>query len=453
MPVDAFLPLIAETRALTDRFADAGKALYLVGGIVRDAISGRIRSELDIDLTTDATPDEIESIIRAARPRAVWTQGKRFGTIGATFASASGDGVRAYEITTHRSEVYREDSRKPAVRFATAVEEDLARRDFTVNAMAIALVGPPERRTGPGALIDPFGGVDDLARRRLRTPLSPEVSFNDDPLRMLRAARFIAAFELVPDAALVEAVTTLRDRLAIVSAERIGGELDKLLLVDAPALGLQFLVDTGLAEVFLPELDRLAAREPGHDQEDLVRRTIAAVAAMRSDRVLRLAALMTAIPGSPEDRMRALKYSNEDIHDVVRLVTLRRRLTASVMWSDGDVRRLVRDAGALLGRLTELARGDVGPYDETYARIPSSHMDELESRIDALRQGEDLDAIEPDLDGTAVMAHLGVRPGREVGEALDMLLEHRLEHGPLGAAHARDVLDRWWAERSGTVVT
>ena len=355
MPVDVFLPLIEETRDLTDRFAEAGKTLYLVGGIVRDAISGRVRSELDIDLTTDATPDEIESIIRAARPRAVWTQGKRFGTIGATFASAAGDGARAYEITTHRSEVYREDSRKPAVRFATAVEEDLARRDFTVNAMAIVLVGPTERATVPGALIDPFGGAADLAGHRLRTPLRPEVSFSDDPLRMLRAARFIAAFELVPDAELVEAVTKLRGRLVIVSAERIRGELDKLLLVGSPARGLQFLFDSGLAGVFLPELNGLAALEPGDDREDFVSRTIAAVATMRGDRVLRLAALMANLPASPEDRMRALKYSNEDVHDVVELVKLLRRLTdqrptASGTWSDGDVRRLVRDAGPLLGR-------------------------------------------------------------------------------------------------------
>ena len=444
---------MAETRALTDRFADASKALYLVGGIVRDAISGCIRSELDIDLTTDATPDEIESIIRAAHPRAVWTQGKRFGTIGATFASASGDGVRAYEITTHRSEIYREDSRKPSVRFATAVEEDLARRDFTVNAMAIVLVGPTDGATGPGTLIDPFGGADDLAGQRLRTPLSPDVSFSDDPLRMLRAARFIAAFELVPDVALVDAVTRLRGRMAIVSAERIRGELDKLLLVEAPARGLRFLVDTGLAGVFLPELDLIAAGEPGDHQEASVRRTIAAVAAVRSDHALRLAALMTVMPGSPEYRLRALKYSNEDLHDVVELVMLHRRLRDSVMGSDGEVRRLVRDAGPLLGRLIELARADAGPSDETYARISSSQMDELESRIDALRQSEDLHAIEPDLDGTAVMAHLGVRPGRDVGDALDMLLEQRLEHGPLGTARARDLLDRWWAERSGKLMT
>ena len=442
---------MAETRALTDRFADAGKALYLVGGIVRDAISGCIRSELDIDLTTDATPDEIESIIRAAHPRAVWTQGKRFGTIGATFAS--GDGVRAYEITTHRSEIYRADSRKPSVRFATAVEEDLARRDFTVNAMAIVLVGPADGANGPGALIDPFGGADDLAGQRLRTPLSPDVSFSDDPLRMQRAARLIAAFELVPDVALVDAVTRLRGRMAIVSAERIRGELDKLLLVESPARGLQFLVDTGLAGVFLPELDLVAAGEQGDHQEESVRRTIAAVAAVRSDHVLRLAALMTVMPGSPEHRLRALKYSNEDLHNVIGLVMLHRRLRDSVMGSDGEVRRLVRDAGPLLGRLIELARADAGSYDETYARIPSIQVDELESRIDALRQGEDLDAIEPDLDGTAVMAHLGVRPGRDVGEALDMLLEHRLEHGPVGAAGARELLDRWWAERSANVVT
>ena len=473
MPDDAFLPLLAETRALADRFTAAGKRLYLVGGIVRDTLLGRIRDELDIDLTTDATPDEIEAIVRSASPSAVWTQGKRFGTIGAHFRAASGDGVRAYEITTHRADSYAVDSRKPEVRFSTTVEEDLARRDFSVNAMAVAVtLGLRESDDVIGDLIDPFRGARDLADKRLRTPLSAEVSFSDDPLRMLRAARFIAGFGLRPVSEITDAVAAMRGRLSIVSAERIRDELDKLLIVDDPSPGLWFLVGTGLADEFLPELPALALeQDPLHRHKDVLKHTIAVVARTRPERVLRLAALMHDIAKprtrkvGPDgvsfhlhdvvgarmtrDRMRALKYSNEDVDDVSKLVALHLRVhTYAMGWSDAAVRRYVRDAGLLLPVLNELTRCDTTTRDERYAHELSLQMDELESRIAALREREDLGSIQPDLDGNEVMAHLGLGPGRDVGEALAMLLDARLEHGPLGKVRAAEVLDAWWATRS-----
>ena len=233
---DRFQPLIDETMPLAERFRAAGRRLYLVGGVVRDTILGRGRSD-DVDFTTDATPEETLEIVRNAGAQAIWTQGQRFGTIGAQFRD------RKYEITTHRGESYSDDSRNPEVAFSNDIEADLSRRDFTVNAMALAI---PDLR-----LIDPFNGAADLFEKRLRTPLDPEVSFRDDPLRMLRAARFIAGFELVPDVELVDAVKRLRSRLEIVSVERIRDELDKLMVVPTPASGLWFLVDTGLAEEFL----------------------------------------------------------------------------------------------------------------------------------------------------------------------------------------------------------
>lgn len=472
MPDDAFLPLFAETRALADRFTAAGKRLYLVGGIVRDTLLGRIRAELDIDLTTDATPDEIETIVRSASPSAVWTQGKRFGTIGAHFRAASGDGVRAYEITTHRADSYATGSRKPEVRFATVVVEDLARRDFSINAMAVAVTLGSRESGGVGDLIDPFGGARDLADKRLCTPLSAEVSFSDDPLRMLRAARFIAGFGLSAVPEITDAVASMRGRLSIVSAERIRDELDKLLIVDDPSPGLWFLVGTGLAGEFLPELPALALeQDPLHRHKDVLRHTIAVVAKTRPERVLRLAALMHDIAKprtrkvGPDgvsfhlhdvigahmtrDRMRALKYSNEDIDDVSTLVALHLRVhTYAMGWSDAAVRRYVRDSGPLLPLLNELTRCDTTTRDERYAHELSQQMDELESRIAAMREREDLGSIQPDLDGNEIMAHLGLGPGRDVGAALAMLLDARLEHGPLGKVHATEVLDAWWATRS-----
>jgi poly(A) polymerase len=455
-PPERLQPLLEQTRPLADRFVAAGHRLYLVGGVVRDAILDRPLA--DLDFTTDALPDDIEALVSGWADY-LWLQGKRFGTIG-----ASKDGQRL-EITTHRAEAYTPDSRKPDVRFASAVEDDLSRRDFTVNAMALSLPDPE--------LLDPFGGLADLTDRRLRTPLSPEESFTDDPLRMLRAARFITGYDLVPDPELVDAVRALRGRLEIVSAERIRDELDKLLVQDTPGKGLWFLVETGLAEEFLPELPALALeQDPIQRHKDVLAHTIAVVEKVRPDRLLRLAALLHDV-GKPKtrsfgpggvsfhhhevvgarmarERMQALRYPTADIETVTTLVELHLRFhTYRLGWSDRAVRRYVRDAGPLLADLNELVRCDCTTRNRAKAQELSSRMDELEAWIAELREQEELDAIRPDLDGRQVMEHLGVGPGRDVGEALAFLLELRLDEGPLGEDEAYRRLDQWWAARVG----
>jgi poly(A) polymerase len=455
---DRLQPLLAETSELAARFQRAGFRLYLVGGVVRDAVLGRLDEQgKDLDFTTDARPDDIEAVV-AGWADALWLQGKRFGTIGLLK-----DG-RRLEITTHRAEAYHLDSRKPDVEFADAIEADLSRRDFTVNAMALAL---PELR-----LVDPFNGIDDLAAHRLRTPLSPEVSFSDDPLRMLRAGRFIAGYQLLPDRELVNAVVQLRGRLEIVSDERIRDELDKLLVTEDPSDGLWFLVNTGLAEEFLPELPALAVeQDPIHRHKDVLAHTVAVVAKCRPDRILRLAALFHDV-GKPKtrsfgpgglvsfhhhevvgarmtrDRMRALHYPTEDIEQVSRLVELHLRFhTYKMGWTDSAVRRYIRDAGPLLDRLNELTRCDCTTRNVAKARALSRRMDDLVERIADLEQREELAALRPDLDGNEVMARLGLKPSRAVGEALDFLLELRLDEGPLSKEEAGRRLDEWWAAR------
>ena len=450
--------LVAETEDIAGRFAAAGWHLYLVGGVVRDAVVGRMDPDRDLDFTTDARPDDIERIV-SGWADAVWTQGKRFGTIGLD------KGGRRMEITTHRAEAYHPDSRKPDVVFADAVEADLSRRDFTVNSMALSL---PEVR-----LIDPFDGIGDLAANRLRTPLPPEESFTDDPLRMLRAARFIAGYGLTPDRALVDAVTGLRTRLAIVSDERIRDELDKLIVVDRPGKGLWFTVTTRLAEEFLPELPAMALeQDPLHRHKDVLAHTIAVVEKTPADdRLLRLAALFHDV-GKPKtrsfgpggavsfhhhemvgarmtrDRMRALRYPTADVETVTRLVELHLRFhTYEMGWTDSAVRRYVRDAGPLLDRLNKLTRSDCTTRNAAKARALKLRMDELERRIAELEQQEELAAIRPDLDGNEVMAELGLKPGPEVGRALDFLLEVRLEDGPLDKSEAAERLHSWWADQ------
>ncbi len=462
---ERLLPLVEETSELAERFASAGKRLYLVGGVVRDAVLGRLHDDGDLDFTTDARPDQIEGIVDGWAA-AVWTQGKRFGTIGITAPTPSGVG-RKMEITTHRAEAYQPDSRKPDVVFADAIEADLSRRDFTVNAMALSL---PDL-----ALIDPFDGVSDLGAGRLRTPLEPAESFNDDPLRMLRAARFLAGYGLTPDAELIAAVVALRDRLEIVSDERIRDELDKLMVVTAPGAGLWFLVQTGLAEEFLPELPGLALeQDPIHRHKDVLAHTIAVVEKTSPERILRLAALFHDV-GKPKtrsfgakgqvsfhhhevvgarmtrDRLRALKYPTADVETVTRLVELHLRFhTYQMGWTDAAVRRYVRDAGPDLGRLNELTRCDCTTRNAAKARSLARRMDELEARITELQAHEELAAIRPDLDGNAVMARLGLRPGRDVGDALGFLLELRLEEGPLGPEEAGRRLDAWWQDRQSS---
>ena len=459
-----FQPLLDETRPLAERFRAAGYSLSLVGGIVRDTLLGRNRTDLDIDCTTDAPPDDIERIMRAHGPTALWTVGKKFGTIGATYRV--GDIERPFEITTYRAEAYNEDSRKPEVEFSTRIDEDLARRDFTVNAMALGVLELE--------LIDPFGGAVDLVAKRLRTPLGPEISFSDDPLRMLRAARFIAGFGLAPDEDLVAAVKALRSRMSIVSAERIRGELDKLLVTDDPSSGLWFLVSTGLADEFLPELPAMALeQDPIHRHKDVLAHTIAVVAKTKPDRIVRMAALLHDI-AKPKtrsigpngvsfhhhdvvgarmtrDRLRALKYSNEDVDAISKLVGLHLRFhTYSMGWTDSAVRRYVRDAGDLLEPLNELTRCDCTTRNPKKAERLAKRMDDLELRIEELRAEEELDSLRPDLDGVAIMARLGIGPGRDVGQALGMLMEARLEEGPLGPDEAGRRLDEWWAARSSS---
>lgn len=456
-------PVVEETAPLAERFEGAGKRLYLVGGAVRDAIVGRPGGEgaadMDVDFTTDALPDEIEAIVRPVAG-AVWTQGKRFGTIGCTV------GGRRYEITTHRAEAYDPSSRKPEVAFGDDVEEDLSRRDFTVNAMALRLPALE--------LVDPFDGLGDLAAGRLRTPLEPATSFTDDPLRMLRAARFVAGYGLEPEPALLEAIRQLASRLRIVSPERIRDELDKLLVLPDPEAGLWLVVRTGLADQFLPELTALGLeQDPIHRHKDVLAHTIAVVGKTRPDRVLRLAALFHDV-GKPRTRafgpegvsfhhhdvvgarmararMHELRYANDDIEQVSRLVELHLRFhTYQMGWTDAALRRYARDAGELLDRLNELTRADCTTRNQAKAKALDRRMDELESRLAELREREAIEAIRPELDGSAVMEILGIGPGPVVGRALTFLLEIRLDEGFVGPDEARRRLLGWWqAEGAG----
>ncbi|MFP3906077.1 MAG: CCA tRNA nucleotidyltransferase [Acidimicrobiales bacterium] len=451
-------PVLDESRPVAERFAAAGKRIYLVGGIVRDLLLGKELREPDFDFTTDARPDETKQLLDGFA-EAVWDQGERFGTIGAKV------GGRTFEITTHRADAYRPDSRKPQVEFSDAIEADLSRRDFTVNAMALSLPEPE--------LVDPYGGANDLAQARLRTPSGPQISFSDDPLRMMRAARFIAGYGLTPEEGLVEAVVSMRDRLEIVAAERIRDELDKLLVVDDPSAGLWFLVDTGLADLFLPELSAMRLeQDPIHRHKDVLAHSIAVTAKTRPERIVRLAALLHDI-GKPRTRsigehgvsfhhhevvgarmarkrMAALRYSNGDIDAVARLIELHLRFhTYKMGWTDSAVRRYVRDAGPELDRLIELTRCDCTTRNERKAKTLAARMDELEARIAELQEQEELASIRPDLDGRQVMDQLGIGPGPDVGEAMNFLLDLRLEEGALGEDEARRRLDEWWAQRTG----
>ncbi len=464
---ERFAPVLAELQPLADRFAAAGHRLYIVGGMVRDLLLDRFTGG-DFDLTTGARPDEIKRLLKGWAD-AVWNQGEKFGTIGAR------KGERTYEITTHRGESYTPESRKPEVTFSDDIEMDLSRRDFTVNAMALEIT------SASPTLVDPFGGAADLLTKTLRTPLSPEISFSDDPLRMMRAARFIAGYQLVPDAALVDAVRQMHGRIEIVSGERIRDEFDKLITLEHPSTGLWFLVDTGLADEFLPELSGLRLeQDPIHRHKDVLTHTIAVVENVRRDahpsfdfRRTRLAAFFHDI-GKPKtrsyrkgkgvsfhhhevvgarmtrDRMQALRYSNEDVEQVTKLVELHLRFhTYKMGWTDAAVRRYVRDAGELLAELNVLTRCDCTTRDERKAVMLSKRMDDLEVRIAELAEQEAIDKIRPELNGNEVITHLGIAPGPVVGKAMDFLLELRLEDGVLGRDEVLRRLDAWWASEQG----
>ena len=450
-------PALDAVEPLARRFSAAGHRLYLVGGIVRDLLANRpVEEHNDLDLTTDATPDRIKALVEP-EASALWTQGERFGTIGCTI------GGQDFEITTHRAEAYSPESRKPEVRFSTEIDADLSRRDFTINAMAL------EVTSGAPTLIDPFDGLADLQAQVLRTPIAPQESFSDDPLRMMRAARFIASFELEPVPELVDAVQAMAERLEIVSPERIRDELCKLVVVPDPSSGLWFLHDAGLAAHFLPELPAMRLeQDPIHRHKDVLAHTIAVVRRSPPDLTVRLAALFhdVAKPKTrsigpngvsfhhhevvgarmTRERMRALRFSNELVQDVSQLVYLHLRMhTYQMGWTDSAVRRFVRDAGHLLDELLALTRADCTTRNKRKAEALARRIDELEARIEELREQEELSAIRPDLDGRAVMEHLGVPPGPVIGRALAHLLELRLEHGPMDTEDAYRALDEWWA--------
>ena len=447
---------------LAKRFRVAGHELYLVGGSVRDALLER--EHWDYDFATDAKPDEVLQLV-AGWHEGKWLQGVEFGTVG-----VAKQGHRL-EITTFREERYAEGSRKPEVTPLPTIEADLARRDFTINAMAVRL---PER-----TFIDPFGGVADLARKLLRTPGNPSDSFSDDPLRMLRAARFVALLDVEPDPTVVRSMTEMRERLPIVSAERIRDELTKILNTNQPSKGLDLATQTGLCDLFLPELPALQLeQDPVHRHKDVYRHTLAVVDKIVAseppgtgpDTALRMAALLHDI-GKPatrrigpegvsfhhhevvgaqmaRKRLQTLRFPSDFVDEVSELIALHLRFhTFRSGWSDSAVRRYVRDAGPLLDRLNRLVRSDSTTRNKMRARELSVAMDTLEERIARLAAEEDLKRIRPPIDGHEVMSHLGVGPGPVIGEALDHLLEIRLERGEYSKDEAFAMLDDWAGAR------
>jgi poly(A) polymerase len=459
--------LSSVTDPLAERFASAGHQLYLVGGPVRDALLGRPTA--DLDFTTDARPETILELVKKFGP--TWTTGFAFGTVGVQV------GEDRCEITTFRSDSYAADSRKPAVAFGDSIEADLARRDFTVNAMAVAL---PIDAARP--IVDPFNGFDDLAAALLRTPIAATESFNDDPLRMLRAARFASQLGFTVDDAALTAINTMADRLGIVSPERIREELSKLILGADPRRGLAIMVDSGLAEFVLPEVGRLRETVDEHRRhKDVYVHTLTvleqaiALEPDGPDLVLRLAALLHDI-GKPKtksvepggkvsfhhhevvgaamtrSRLTALRYPKDVIEDVSRLVELHLRFHgySGGAWTDAAVRRYVRDAGPLLDRLHRLTRSDCTTRNARKAAALASAYDSLERRIAELSEQEDLDRIRPDLDGNQIMAELGIGAGPTVGKAYQHLLKLRLEHGPMAYDEAVAALREWAAAEGVT---
>ena len=452
--------------SLAAAFKEAGFKLALVGGPVRDAILGRLGN--DLDFTTNARPEATKKILNSWAED-VWDIGIEFGTI----AGKRGD--TTVEITTYRSDKYDLDSRKPEVEFGENIEGDLSRRDFTVNAMALELTGAkPE-------FIDVFNGLADLSAKVLRTPVTPEQSFSDDPLRMMRAARFAAQlnFEVADDA--LKAMHQMAERINIISAERVRDEFVKLLMANNPRKGIAILVATGLADLVLPEIPKLQLEiDEHHHHKDVYEHSLTVLeqAIAHEERlggknlVIRLAALLhdigkpktrALIPGGgvsfhhhevvgarlAKDRLKKLRFSNEIIDDVETLISLHLRFHGygDGEWTDSAVRRYVRDAGELLTHLHVLTRADCTTRNQKKAERLARTYDELEARIDRLAAAEELAAIRPDLDGAEVMELLKLKPSREVGLALDFLLELRLEHGPLGKERATTELLNWWKSR------
>lgn len=468
----AALRQISETppvATLAAAFAEAGFEFAIVGGPVRDAMLGRLVT--DLDFTTSARPDETRAILEGLTKN-IWDVGRDFGTIAAKL-----DG-ETIEITTYRAETYRDDSRKPDVAFGDTIEGDLVRRDFTINALALML---PEMR-----LVDVAGGVEDLIAGRIRTPSSPEVSFTDDPLRMLRAARFSSqlGFEVDPDTQ--EAMVRYADRLDIISAERIRDELIKLLQANDPIPGIRLLVDTGLAERFLPELVALVTTQDDHGRHKdvyehsltVLRQAIELELERRpddvteADIVLRLASLLHDIGKPPtrrferggvtfhhhdvvgaklaKKRLRELRFDNDTVKRVARLVELHLRFFgySDQQWTDSAVRRYVRDAGTELEQLHILTRADVTTRNRRKAERLEHAYDDIEQRIVELSEAEELASVRPELDGEQIMELLDIGPGPLVGKAYKYLLEVRLDEGPIGAEVAEARLRAWFKEQN-----
>ena len=456
--------LFDEVPALDDLgglFEAAGHELALVGGPVRDALLGRPGN--DWDFATSATPEQVETLV-SSWADALWDMGREFGTIGLHKGNAQ------FEITTYRSDTYDLESRKPDVKFGDSLEGDLSRRDFAVNAMAIRIRGRE--------FVDPFGGLSDLTATLLRTPVTAEQSFGDDPLRMMRAARFAAQLDFHAADDVVEAMTQMADRISIVSAERIRDEFNKLLMSTQPSVGLRLLVSTGLAERVIPELPALILeRDEHHRHKDVYEHSLTVLEQAMAlehrlgdgpDLVMRLSALLHDI-GKPKTRrfqpgglvtfhhhdvvgakmvrkrLRTMRYSNEEIDQVATLVELHLRFHGygTGEWTDSAVRRYVRDGGSQLERLHILTRADCTTRNTQKANRLQRTYDALEARIAVLGEQEELQSMRPDLDGNQIMEILGVPPGPEIGKAYKFLLELRLENGPMSTDDAKAALIAW----------
>ncbi|AFC51495.1 pcnA [Mycobacterium intracellulare MOTT-02] len=455
-------PVLAE---LGSAFEGAGQQLYLVGGSVRDALLGRLSP--DLDFTTDARPEQVQNILRRWADN-LWDTGIQFGTVGV------GKGDHRLEITTFRADTYDQVSRNPDVQYGDRLEDDLVRRDFTANAMAVRIT--PE---GPGEFLDPLGGLAALRERVLDTPAAPEVSFGDDPLRMLRAARFVSQLGFTVAPRVRAAIEQMASQLGRISAERVAAELDKLVLGDDPTAGIDLLVQTGMGEVVLPEIGGMQmAIDEHHQHKDVyqhsltVLRQAIALEDDGPDLVLRWAALLHDI-GKPatrrheanggvsfhhhevvgakmvRKRLRALKYSKQMVEDISQLVYLHLRFHGygDGKWTDSAVRRYVTDAGPLLPRLHKLVRADCTTRNKRRAARLQSSYDRLETRIAELAAQEDLARVRPDLDGNQIMELLGIPAGPQVGEAWRFLKELRLERGPLDTDEATAELLAWWRSR------